>query len=646
MYYDVYEKRGYPIGCFIVRLIILMIIVFIINWQLPKYLSPNTSHEDLECTSTNCNATNGKVLTSQLFNDNLRQMKESAISYFTDEKLSQEVTQYRKMSLAEMIDLGIITPLIDKNNNMVDTESSYIKISKENDEYILKVKLKDSEAEDYILVHLGCYSYCDSYICEKSLEHILDARSQVSSTTPIKGTMRDGIYYAPNDYLPIYTPTDTTSSRTCTYDSYLGVFFDDRGKKTYKLKFLKDCLKPICKKISNYYFDRNGDIVSYTKYKNSCKSGYNEDIHICDIVDGSYYDKMGNRVSYEKFRENCDIQSSENSKRICNNIDGEYYDTKGNKVSKQKYIRDCEHPICEKISEYYFGLDGEPVVESQFYKECGIPTLLDNSKQSNDKNLLYEYSKTTGAEFSTWTNWSTWSKTNCETTAINCSDNDITCLNKIQLYKKKEKIGSYEKSYVSQRHQMVQLDSKTKKVCSNYDFVEIDGNLYISSKTYSIINNVTSDTAKTVGDWIYKGRDSYSKSPSDSKTNRYVLVGADYSYCGETCTTLPRYFYDSYSYTGILEDVDETTVYEPTNTMLETDCDNFVTKTIPVYKTILASEKVTRTEPLYGDVCYQSSKSRDLIKEGVTKYKWSNSYDLTLLNNGWNYTGRMKSIKD
>ena len=33
------------------------------------------------------------------------------------------------------------------------------------DEYLLKVNLKDSEKEDYILVHLGCYTYCDSYIC-------------------------------------------------------------------------------------------------------------------------------------------------------------------------------------------------------------------------------------------------------------------------------------------------------------------------------------------------------------------------------------------------------------------------------------------------------------------------------------------------
>lgn len=38
------------------------------------------------------------------------------------------------------------------------------------DEYILKVNLKCSEQEDYILVHLGCYNYCDGGICEKKEE--------------------------------------------------------------------------------------------------------------------------------------------------------------------------------------------------------------------------------------------------------------------------------------------------------------------------------------------------------------------------------------------------------------------------------------------------------------------------------------------
>ena len=86
------------------------------------------------------------------------------------------------MLLNDMIAEDIIVPLNDKNNKSVDVNMSYVQITKESDEYILKVNLKDSENEDYILVHLGCYSYCDSYICEKRPESTVDSKSNVSST--------------------------------------------------------------------------------------------------------------------------------------------------------------------------------------------------------------------------------------------------------------------------------------------------------------------------------------------------------------------------------------------------------------------------------------------------------------------------------
>ena len=66
------------------------------------------------------------------------------------------------MTLQAMIDKKIITALIDKNNKAVDTEKSYVEITKMDNEYLLKVNIKDSEKEDYILVHLGCYNYCNS----------------------------------------------------------------------------------------------------------------------------------------------------------------------------------------------------------------------------------------------------------------------------------------------------------------------------------------------------------------------------------------------------------------------------------------------------------------------------------------------------
>ena len=74
---------------------------------------------------------------------------------------------------------------------------------KTEDEYILKVNIKDSEKEDYILVHLGCYNYCEDYICEK--------QNKPSSDVPIKqGKEEDEVVIQPTPQPnPVPTPQPT-----------------------------------------------------------------------------------------------------------------------------------------------------------------------------------------------------------------------------------------------------------------------------------------------------------------------------------------------------------------------------------------------------------------------------------------------------
>ena len=171
MYTEEYESKGFPIRSFAIKLILVVIFVFLLIWLLPKFTSPTI--ETRECSTTGtCDTSGIEALTSQIFSDNLEKMKDAAISYYTDERLPKEVGQSETMTLSDMIGKKIIVALIDKNNKACDVEGSYVKITKLDDEYLLKVNLKDSEKEDYILVHLGCYTYCDSYICEKKTTDI------------------------------------------------------------------------------------------------------------------------------------------------------------------------------------------------------------------------------------------------------------------------------------------------------------------------------------------------------------------------------------------------------------------------------------------------------------------------------------------
>ena len=247
MYTEEYENRGFPIRNFLIKLILIIIFVFLLVWLLPKFIVP-AINKNINWDSKYTEQLD--ALTSQIFADNLEKMKQAAISYYTDERLPQNVGDSKTMTLSDMIGLKIITPLVDKNNKAVDVEKSYVKITKTEDEYILKVNIKDSEKEDYILVHLGCYNYCDSYICEKKQTDVI-VKGDKTPTTPVV-------------------------------------------EKHY------------CKIVNGKYYGKNGNVVDKTTYENECVTK-----RYCEIVNGTYYGKTGNVVDKETYENECTTKPPE-----------------------------------------------------------------------------------------------------------------------------------------------------------------------------------------------------------------------------------------------------------------------------------------------------------------------------------------------
>ena len=660
MYTEEYEKKGFPLLGLIIKILIIVFLILFLIWFIPKIISPvvkNNNSNNTKCnnnSSVKCDTKGIDALTSQIFSDNIEKMKDAAISYYTTDRLPKNVGDSDTMTLSDMIGKKLIVALIDKNNKACDVEKSYVKISKLDDEYILKVNIKDSEREDYILVHLGCYSYCKSDICEKKNSDSVDVPTKGSKVNPTVTIKK----YTP--VTPVY-PSDGEDTFKCVYKN--GKYYDKHGYKTSEVEYIQSCMTPRCENVYGYYFDSNGRNVTKYAFEKDCKSERPK----CQYKNGNYYDRTGNRVSEVDYIISCQSPKCEKvngyyfgktGKHVskptyekecktptptykCVYKNGKYYDKNGNNVSEVDYIISCQSPKCEKVNGYYFGKTGKHVSKSTYEKEC------------KSVEYLYEYKKTTGASFSAWTSWSDWSKTNCDTSEVNCSDNDTNCLYKLQKLTRKEKIGTYQKTYEKTRNVIRQTGSYTQKSCAKYSYVQINKTIYATTTTssYTVINNITYSTRSSSGNWSYNGRASYSNPPRDTNTTHYKFAGADYSYCGDTCTTLPNYYYDSYTYTGGLKQVGSTTVPGSTSSSTsvvssevsyQSSCGEFVTKTIPIYGTIQVSEKAKRTEPLYGDVCYQSTKTRKLLDKGSTKTKWSSYNDTSLLNNGWTYTGKKK----
>lgn len=110
------------------------------------------------------------VLTDDVFIKNIERMKEVGKEYFTTERLPQKIGEIETLTLKEMYEKKLILEVKNKNGKACSAEDSYVSIEKLENEYQMKVYLDCDDREDYIIVIMGCYDYCDSDICEKKEE--------------------------------------------------------------------------------------------------------------------------------------------------------------------------------------------------------------------------------------------------------------------------------------------------------------------------------------------------------------------------------------------------------------------------------------------------------------------------------------------
>lgn len=156
MYTDDYRPERFPYRDFLIKLsIILLIVIFLIFLSIKFFNSRKQSIDNSEEFA-------------EVFSANLQKMKNASLTYLTEEKLPKEINESKKISLELLIKEKKLTPIVDGNKTLCNQKSSYIKITKKEEEYTLKVNLVCQEDSDYIITHLNHYDYCkNTYLCEK-----------------------------------------------------------------------------------------------------------------------------------------------------------------------------------------------------------------------------------------------------------------------------------------------------------------------------------------------------------------------------------------------------------------------------------------------------------------------------------------------
>ena len=159
----------------LVKLLLIVVFIFLLMYLFPM---PNLT-----------------PFYSSIFNNNIQTMKDAAEDYYTTERMPEKTGDSTKMTLQEMIDEKLIIPFVDKNGKACNTEKSYVKVTKKDKEYELKVSLTCGKESNYIIEKIGCYNFCPSGSCtlaeikkneEKAIE---DAKTPVTTKVDKDGNV-------------------------------------------------------------------------------------------------------------------------------------------------------------------------------------------------------------------------------------------------------------------------------------------------------------------------------------------------------------------------------------------------------------------------------------------------------------------------
>lgn len=523
MYTEERPRRGHLLKEFIMRLILIIIFVLLLIWLVPW---PNM---DSYINSLN-------PLKDQIFNSNLQTMKDAGITYFTTERLPKEVGDKTTLSLQQMLDMKLLIPFTDRNGNSCDVTKSYVSLEKKETEYVMKVNLKCGEEEDYILVHLGCYSYCTTDICE--------AKPQPSVKPTTKPSVKPTVK-------PTSNPTNTP---------------------TYVPKYT-------CKFVNGEYWGKESKIVDQSTYEDQCVTKPTP----TPVVNKEYEYKKETSTYYAK-----EYSNWSNWK--------EYNLPEGQKLPESTELMEV--------------VDLGFVKEKTGYKDAVIDTVVVHKP--------YQQQLTT-AKY-----------TVCK-----------------------------EKEYVIETTTTITYTTTHTETTTTPGYTITEGG-------QELVEISSGSSWTTVNNW-YEGYNP----PQDTATSRWIFQGVKFSQCGSNCTNHPYVVYREQTRSGnryAINNTPSTTTQTPgssssssstsSNTsvserIIASGCSQLEEREVPVYVTRVKAETkkvvVKPAEDVYKYVHKYKVRTRTLVKDERTDvkidYKWSSYNDTYLINMGYVYTGKTRTIE-
>ena len=159
---DVYTHNGFFIRKLLLKVLILLGILLFLFGFIPMFRSYKSSNKKVNDSI--------KIIeknTNNSSENNFKKLKQASLSYFNSKNIPTKINDSKKVTLNTLINKKLISKIYNSDNKVCDVSKSYVKLTKLNNDYLLKLYIKCGNYFDYKLIHVGKYSYCKNTLCEK-----------------------------------------------------------------------------------------------------------------------------------------------------------------------------------------------------------------------------------------------------------------------------------------------------------------------------------------------------------------------------------------------------------------------------------------------------------------------------------------------
>ena len=251
MYTEENVRGRFPLRDVLLKAIIVIIFLILIIFIITKLTTPDNE--------TNKSSSNY----DKVFSENLEKMEDAAFKYYTEDRLPTEVGGKTELTLREMINQNLLEAFTDGNNEACDVNASYIRLTKNDNDYTLRVNLKCNEKEDYKLTRVGKYDYCTDTLCKRD-------SSKEKNTTKEEEKVTDEV--------------DITDATTITNDSNISSSNNNTINNSNNSNYSDSFIVKL---------DVNGQV----DWKSSIKGTNNENVYSVLVTNNEDYLILGKTVS-------------------------------------------------------------------------------------------------------------------------------------------------------------------------------------------------------------------------------------------------------------------------------------------------------------------------------------------------------------